>query len=143
MTLQASTIDDCRLIDVATHGDSRGELSVVEIMPDLGFTVQRVYWLYQTAPGVRRAGHAHRALRQCYIPVAGAVTVALDDGVSQRAFQLDRPNQGLVIGPGLWRDLRDFSEGSVLLVLASAPFDEADYIRDHGAFLAEYGRGRG
>ena len=136
-----TTTDHCRLIEIATHGDERGDLSVVEAPADLGFTVRRVYWLHHTAPGVRRAGHAHRALRQCYIAVAGAVTAVLDDGVHQRSFRLDRPNLGLVIGPGLWRDLTDFSSDAVLMVLASERFDEADYIRDHAAFRAEFGHG--
>jgi hypothetical protein len=136
------SVDDCRLIDIASHRDKRGDLTVVEALPDLGFCVERAYWLYGTPSGAHRAGHAHRQLRQCYVAVAGSMTVALDDGGSTRDVRLDRPDQGLLIGPGLWRDLSDFSPGAVLLVLASAAFDESDYIRDHAAFLAEYGHGR-
>ena len=134
----AASVDDCRLIDIPTPGDDRGELSVIDVQRDLGYPVKRVYWLHQTQAGVHRGGHAHRALRQCYIAVAGAVTVVLDDGVEKQTVRLDRPDLGLLIGPGLWRDLIDFAPGAVLLVLASEPYDEADYIRSHEDFMAEY-----
>jgi dTDP-4-dehydrorhamnose 3,5-epimerase-like enzyme len=140
LNIKACQVDDCRLVDLPTHGDERGALTVVEAEADIRFVFRRVYWLHRTTCGVTRAGHAHRALVQCYVAAAGAVTVDLDDGVRRRSVRLDRPDQGLIIGPGLWRDLRDFTDDAVMLVLASEHYDEADYIRDHAAFLAEYGR---
>ena len=98
------------------------------------FDIKRIYYLYDVPGGAVRAGHAHRTLQQCLIAVAGSFDVTLDDATERRRFTLNRPSQALVIPPMLWRELDNFSSGSVCLALASEYYDEADYIRDYGQF---------
>lgn len=129
-------VDDCRLTPLRTVYDERGALSFVEGGTDVPFEVRRVYWTYDVPSRASRAGHAHRTLKQLYVAMSGAFEVHLDDGSRQRVQRLAHPNEGLLIGPGIWREIRNFSSGSCLMVLASAPFDEADYIREHAAFVA-------
>lgn len=128
-------VDDCRLIELRTVFDHRGSLSFVEAGVDLAFEVRRAYWVYDVPSRASRAGHAHRALRQMYVAMSGAFTVYLDDGQRQREVTLSNPAQGLLIVPGIWRELRSFSSNACLLALASDHFAEADYIRDHDGFL--------
>jgi dTDP-4-dehydrorhamnose 3,5-epimerase-like enzyme len=130
----------CVLHELQVKGDDRGSLLALEASTGIPFDIARVYYIYGTAPGVERGFHAHKALTQLAICVSGSCTMVLDDGVSRTNVRLDRPDLGLEIGPMTWREMRDFSPGAVLLVLASAPYDEADYIRDYDAFL-EMARG--
>jgi len=126
---------DCRLMELDKHhSDRKGNLSVVDnsILP---FKVKRVYYLYDVPGGESRGGHAHKVLCQLIVAVSGSFTVTLDDGKDKRSFVLNRPYQGLVVVPGIWRTLDDFSSGSVCMVLASEKYDEEDYIRDYDAFL--------
>lgn len=116
---------------------SGGDLCVVEAQRDLGFNIERVYWLHGLASDETRGAHAHRALRQLYVCAAGAATVALDDGNTKKTVRLHANGDGLIIGPMIWRDINDFAPGTVFLVLASATYDENDYIRDHEQFLKE------
>jgi dTDP-4-dehydrorhamnose 3,5-epimerase-like enzyme len=102
----------------------------------LPFEIARVYYLYDTLPGVTRGAHAHRQLEQLMIAVVGSVEVELDDGVRKQLFCLSRPDQGLYVSPMVWRNLANFEEGTVCLVLASQRYDEADYYRDYSAFMA-------
>jgi dTDP-4-dehydrorhamnose 3,5-epimerase len=96
--------------------------------------VRRVYWIHGTKPGVSRGFHAHRELRQLCVCVAGSVRIALFDGRREESVNLDSSAKGLLIGPGLWREMHDFSPDCVLMVFADAEYDEADYIRDRGQF---------
>ena len=96
---------------------------------------QRLYYLYDVPGGVSRGGHAHKGLYQLVIAASGCFTVTLDDGMEKKTFTLNRPYQGLLIKPGIWRELDDFSSGSVCLVLASEKYDEADYIRTYEEFV--------
>lgn len=105
------------------------------------FDIARVYYLYDVPGGESRAGHAHYELEQVLIAVAGSFQVTVDDGKRRERFLLNKPFQGLVISRMVWREIDDFSSGAVCLVLASAPFDEADYIRDHSTFLDTVARG--
>lgn len=118
--------------------DDRGSLCIVNGTGQIEFAVKRVYWLHGVPAGAERAGHAHRELKQCYITVSGSVRVRLDDAHKRRETFLNHPNEGLLIGPGIWRELCDFAPHSVLLVLASEEFDENDYIRDYETFYREY-----
>lgn len=127
-------VDDCHLVEVRTVFDERGSISFVEAGVDFAFPVRRAYWTYGVPAQASRAGHAHRRLQQLYVAVAGSFTVHLDDGCQQRVVMLDRPDRGLLMTPGIWRELHDFSPGACLLVLASELFDEADYIREHARF---------
>lgn len=112
-----------------------GTLSFVEGEMDFPFPIRRVYYLYDIEPDVRRGFHAHKALEQYLICVHGSCRVLLDDGREKKEVLLDNPNEGLYVGPSTWREMYDFSEGAVLLVLASEHYDESDYIRDYGSFL--------
>jgi dTDP-4-dehydrorhamnose 3,5-epimerase-like enzyme len=114
--------------------DSRGNLTPIEGENDTPFPIARVYYLYDVPSGSSRAGHAHTKLQQIYIAVAGSFDVGLTDGYESDIVRLNRPDQGLFIGPGVWRDINNFSAGAVCLVLASAVYDEEEYIRDKAAF---------
>lgn len=117
------------------HGDDRGQLVAIEAMKDLPFEVRRVYYIYDTLPDVRRGFHAHKCLEQILICVHGSCRIHLDNGFDTAEVLLDKPNEGLYIANDMWREMYDFSDGAVLLVLASEYYDEADYIRDYNAFI--------
>lgn len=127
--------DIIQIIEIPHHGDLRGGLAVAEIGGALSFPVRRAYWIYGTKPGVSRGFHAHKMLRQLCICIAGSVRMVLFDGKDEVSVVLDSPTKGLVIGPGLWREMHDFSTDAILLVLADAEFDESDYIRDRAVFI--------
>lgn len=126
----------CRLIPLVVKGDHRGSLVAIEGSRDLPFAIARVYYVYATAEGTVRGMHAHRQLDQLAIAVAGSCTMALDNGQRRVEVRLDDPAVGLLMGSMIWREMSDFSDNCVLMVLASAAFDEADYIRDYPAFKA-------
>ena len=117
------------------HGDDRGQLVALEALEDIPFEIKRVYYIYDTLPDVVRGKHAHRCLEQILICVHGSCKVALEDGQTRQEICLDDPTLGLYISNDTWREMYDFSEGAVLLVLASEHYDEADYIRDYTKFL--------
>lgn len=117
------------------HGDDRGQLVAIEESKDLPFDVKRVYYIYDTLPGVRRGFHAHRNLQQILICVSGSCKIHLDNGSETIEVVLDKPNEGLYIANNMWREMYDFTPGAVLLVLASEYYDEADYIRNYEDFL--------
>ena len=118
MTMNAveTKVDNCRLIDIRRYCDTRGYLSVIEGNNDIPFEIKRVYYLYMV-PEVSRGAHAHKALQQLLIATSGSVHVTLDDGRNQQTFVLDKPWKGLLVVPGMWRTLSDFSGGSVCMVL--------------------------
>ena len=117
------------------HGDDRGQLIAIEENKDLPFDVKRVYYIYETLPDVRRGFHAHKCLEQILICVHGSCKIHLDDGFDTAEVLLDKPNEGLYISNNMWREMYDFSDGAVLLVLASEYYDEADYIRNYEDFI--------
>ena len=134
--MRNSTVYDCSIIELDKHhSDRKGNITVVENNVDVPFDVCRVYYLYDVPAGENRGSHAHKNLRQLIIAASGSFTVTLDDGKVKRSFLLNRPYQGLLVVPGIWRDLTDFSSGSVCLVLASHEYDENDYIRNYDDFL--------
>ena len=128
-------IKDCRIIELDKHHHEKGNISVVENNTTIPFDVKRVYYLYDIPGGESRGGHAHKVLSQLIIAVSGSFSVVIDDGKERHTFFLNRPYQALYIVPGIWRELEDFSSGSVCLVLASDLYDEADYIRDYTEFV--------
>lgn len=135
MDSRKSTINECKLIDLRKIHDVRGNLTPIEGRGDIPFDIKRIYYLYDVPSGESRGAHAHKELRQLIIAANGSFTITLDDGVNKKAFTLNRPYQGLLIVPGIWRDLDDFSSGAVLLCLASEHYQAEDYIRDYGEFL--------
>ena len=126
---------DVTIIQFQQHGDSRGNLVAAELGKELPFPVRRVYYIYGVKGAQRRGFHAHKALNQVLIAIAGSCKILLDNGKEKTVVSLDKPTEGLFIGKDTWREMFDFSENAVLLSLASAEYDESDYIRDYGAFL--------
>jgi len=124
-----------QLVDIPQHGDARGQLSVAELGGALPFVVRRVYWIHGTKPGISRGFHAHKKLHQLCVCVAGSVRISLFDGRREESVVLNSSAQGLLIGPGFWREMHDFSPDCVLMVFADAEYDEADYIRSKEAFI--------
>lgn len=132
-----STVYDCTIIELDKHhSDRKGNITVVENNITIPFSVRRTYYLYDVPGGEERGAHAHKELRQLIVAASGSFDVVLDDGRVKRTFTLNRPCQGLLVVPGIWRELRDFSSGSVCLVLASMPYEAKDYIRDYDEFTA-------
>lgn len=130
------SVYDCNIIELDRHhSDRKGDISVVENGVTIPFDTKRIYYLYDVPGGVSRGGHAHKGLCQLIFAISGSFTVTLEDGNVKRTFTLNRPYQGLLVKPGIWRELDDFSSGSVCLVLASEKYDEGDYIRTYEEFL--------
>lgn len=131
-----TTVYDCSIIEMDKHHSNRkGNITVVENDKTIPFDVKRTYYLYDIPGGEERGAHAHKELQQLIVAVSGSFNVTLDDGNVKRTFTLNRPYQGLLVVPGIWRTLDDFSSGSVCLVLASMVYDAADYIRDYSEYL--------
>ena len=129
------SLDDCYIIDLDKHhSDRKGNLTVVENGVTLPFDVKRVYYLYDVPGGESRGAHAHKELSQFIVAASGSFSVTLTDGKERRTFFLNRPYKGLLVRPGMWRDLDDFSSGAVCMVLASEPYDEDDYIYEYDDF---------
>jgi hypothetical protein len=128
-------LDNCRIVDLPQIKDIRGSLSFIENNNLIPFSISRAYFLYDIPAGVERGSHAHKNLQQFIVPLAGSFDVVLDDGVVKKRFHLNRPYQGLIIGPLVWRLLDNFSSGAVCLVLASEKYNEDDYIRSYEQFM--------
>ena len=117
------------------HGDSRGQLVALEEFRDIPFRIKRVYYMYDTGAGVVRGRHAHRSLEQILVCIHGSCKILLDNGREKKIVPLERPYEGLYVANDMWREMYDFSPDAVLLVLASEPYDDKDYIRDYDEFL--------
>lgn len=131
-----ASVYDCSLITFDKHhSDRKGNITVIENRKELPFDVERVYYLYDVPGGEARGAHGHKELRQLIVAVSGSFDITIDDGEVKRTITLNRPYQGLMIVPGIWRDINNFSSGAICLVLASHKYDENDYIRDYNEFL--------
>ncbi|AXB57004.1 sugar 3,4-ketoisomerase [Flavobacterium fluviale] len=128
-----TSISDIQLIEIPKIQDRRGNLSVVE-GDTIPFVSKRVYYLYDVPSGSKRGGHAHKEQQEFLIPLSGSFDVILKDGKNKQIITLNKPNVGLLIVSGIWRELQNFSSGSVCLVLSSAEFNEEDYIREYKKF---------
>lgn len=117
------------------HGDERGQLVAIEEMKDIPFEIKRIYYMYDTGLAVRRGYHAHKCLEQILVCVHGSCKILLDNGKEREIVKLDKPYEGIYIANNIWREMFDFTEDAVLLVLASRYYDEEDYIRDYQKFL--------
>lgn len=133
--MKVTSVYDCSILELSKHHHEKGNITVVENNDTVPFEVKRTYYLYDIPGGESRGGHAHRKLQQLIVAASGSFSVTLDDGRVKRTFVLNRPYQGLLIVPGIWRTLDDFSSGSVCLVLASEKYEESDYIRDYEKFI--------
>ena len=133
--MKNSRINQCELIQLPKIINLEGNLTSVNNTIEIPFEIERIYYLFDVPSGESRGGHGHKYLEQIIIAVSGSFTVTIDDGKRKQSFLLNKPNFGLYMKPGIWRDLSDFSSGATCLVLASDPYDEADYIRDYKEFL--------
>lgn len=131
-----TTIHDCKLLEFPKNHQLNGNLTSITNGEEVPFDIKRIYYLYDVPGGNSRGGHAHKDLYQIMVALSGSFTVTIDDGNNKQAFQLFQPYQGLLIPPGLWRDLDTFSSGSICMVLASEVYDENDYFRDYEKFVA-------
>jgi len=134
-TTNRPTVDDCRLVNLPKIADPRGNLSFVEGGNHVPFEIRRAFWLYDVPGGESRAGHANKELEQLIVAVSGSFDVQLDDGRSKKTVTLRRSYRGLYVPGMIWRDIYNFSSGSVCLVLCSGLYDPDDYFRDHGEFV--------
>jgi TDP-4-oxo-6-deoxy-alpha-D-glucose-3,4-oxoisomerase len=134
---QVGRISPCRMVELTEHSDPRGSLTVVEAGKEIDFDVKRAYYIHHVPPNAERGAHGHRRLRQLIVAVYGRFDVVVDDGYAQRTFVLDNPSRGLYVGPMVWRDMINFTPGTVGLWLVSEPYDETEYYRDYDEFLAD------
>lgn len=128
-------IELARILNLKKMSDPKGNLTPIEGGTDVPFEIQRVYYTYDIPGGETRGGHAHVHLQEFIVAASGSFDVALDDGKDRASFFLNRSYYGLYVPPMVWRELGNFSSGSVCLVLASAHYDETDYIRDYDDFV--------
>ena len=129
------SLDDCRVIDLPKINDPRGNLTFIEGGRHVPFEIKRVYYLYDVPGGAERGGHAHKGLHEFIVAMSGSFDVVLNDGEQKKRFHLNRSYNGMYVCPMIWRELDNFSSGSVCMVLASSPYDEADYYRDYDEFV--------
>ena len=128
-----TTTNDIQILEIPKIHDTRGNLSVIEgqVIP---FTMKRVYYLYDVPSGAERGGHSHKEQQEFLVALSGSFNVVMTDGKNKKTVTLNKPNEGLLIPNGIWRELDNFSSGAVCLVIASDVFEETDYIRDFEDF---------
>lgn len=130
-----NTVYDCSIIELKHILNEAGNITPVESDKDVNFEIKRIYYLYDIPGGESRGAHGYKELRQLLVAAGGSFDVILDDGRNKRTFTLNRPYMGLLIVPGIWREIVNFSSGATCLVLASLDYDETEYIRDYDEFL--------
>ncbi|MHA6280390.1 sugar 3,4-ketoisomerase [Salinimicrobium sp. CAU 1759] len=129
-----STVYNCNIIKLHKIHNRAGNITIVEGNKHIPFDIKRIYYLYDIPGGENRGGHAHYNLKQLIVAASGSFNVLLDDGNNKKVVTLNRPDFGLLIIPGIWRELFEFSSGSVCMVLASEKYSEEDYIREYSEF---------
>jgi len=132
--MRSSSIFDCNIIPLKKIHNTAGNITVLEGNKNIPFDINRIYYLYDIPGGESRGGHAHKELKQLLIAVSGCFDILLDDGLNKKVVNLNRPDFGLLIVPGIWRELFGFSSGAICLVIASHRYDENDYYRDYDKF---------
>lgn len=132
--MKATTVFDCNILQLPRVFNPAGNITAVNNNKEIPFNIERVYYLFDVPGGEARGGHAHKNLQQLIVAASGSFDIIIDDGNVKRTFHLSRPYTGLYMPAGLWRELDNFSSGSICLVLASIQYDEADYIRDYQKF---------
>ena len=128
--MQTSKISDCKLLELPKIHAESGDITAINNLELIPFETKRVYYLYDVPNRADRGAHAHKELYQLVVAVSGSFDIELFDGIDKVKYTLNQPDQGLLIVPGIWRDLNNFSGGGICLVLASHEYDEEDYIRD-------------
>ena len=134
--VKAATVDDCSLLTLPRHSERSGSLTSLENSKDIPFDVKRIFYLYDIPGGENRGGHAHKECHQMLVAASGAFDVKVSDGKNEKIYRLDRPYYGLHVPPGVWAEELNFSSGSICLVLTSHEFDEEDYWREYGDYVA-------
>jgi hypothetical protein len=129
------TVEECKIIKLNKIESITGNLTVIQNGLNIDFEINRIYYLYDIPGGESRGEHAHKQLEQFVIAASGSFTIQLDDGVTRKCYELNKPNLALNIKPGIWRDIYNFSSGAICLVLASLNYSESDYIRNYDDFL--------
>jgi len=132
--MKNSSINDCQILPLSKIHNPAGNITIVGGEQNIPFHIQRIYYLYDIPSGESRGGHAHKELHQLLVAASGSFDVLLDDGTNKKIIRLNRPNYGLLIVPGIWRELFEFSSGSICMVLASHKYEEKDYIREYKDF---------
>ncbi|SMO49911.1 WxcM-like, C-terminal [Saccharicrinis carchari] len=135
MLSYVSDIHNCNVVELSKIHNPAGNITIVQNNKDLPFDVKRVYYLYDVPGGSERGGHAHKGLYQLIVAASGSFDVIIDDGKQKKIIQLNRPNFGLMVIPGIWREIVNFSSGAICFVLASEKYSEDDYIRSYDEFL--------
>lgn len=130
-----SSVYDCVILPLNKIHNRAGNITIVEGQTHVPFDVKRIYYLYDIPGGEDRGGHAHKELRQLIVAASGSFDVLLDDGINKKIVTLNRPNYGLLVIPGIWRELMEFSSGAICLVLASEIYNADDYIRKYHDFV--------
>ena len=130
-----TTIHNCSIKKIGKTKGPFGYMSALTGFKNLPFSIRRIYYLYDIPNKAERGEHGHKELEQYFVAIYGSLTVVLKDAREEKSFFLNRPDEALYVAPGMWRQVKDFSSGSVCLVLASKPFSEKDYIRDYQEFL--------
>lgn len=133
--MKKSSVYDCHVIPLNKAHNLSGSTTVVEGNRNVPFNLRRIYYLYDIPGGESRGGHAHKELQQLIVAASGSFEVLLDDGENKKIVRLDRPNFGLLVVPGIWRELMEFSSGAICIVLASHKYDESDYMRNYNSFV--------
>lgn len=134
--MKTATVFDCSMLTLPINHQNNGNLTSVSNRIQVPFDIKRVYYLYDVPGGFSRGGHGHKDLQQLIVALSGSFDITVDDGNVKRTFHLSRPNMGVYMPSGLWRELDNFSSGSICFVLASHEYDEADYFRDYEKFVA-------
>lgn len=133
--MKKNSVYDCNILHLNKIHNRAGNITIVEGDNDIPFPVKRIYYLYDIPSGETRGGHAHKELYQLIVSTSGSFDVLLDDGKNKKVVTLNRPDYALMVVPGIWRELFEFSSGAICLVLASHKYDENDYIREYNDYL--------
>jgi len=130
-----NSVYDCVILPLSKIHNRAGNITIIEGQTNIPFDVRRIYYLYDIPGGEDRGGHAHKILQQLIVAVSGSFNVLLDDGQNKKIVTLNRPDYGLMVMSGIWRELFEFSSGAICLVLASHKYDKDDYIRNYEQFV--------
>lgn len=130
-----NSVYDCTILPLNKVHNRAGNITVIEGNNDIPFSIKRIYYLYDIPSGETRGGHAHKELFQLIVAASGSFDVLLDDGKNKKVVTLNRPDYALMVVPGIWRELLEFSSGAICMVLASQKYDENDYIREYIDYL--------